>query len=35
MTLDGDVNGRKMHLELRLFDRSKLTLVNRGFHWVQ
>lgn len=35
MTLDGDFNGRRQRLQLRLMDRQKFTLVNRGFHWIQ
>lgn len=35
LVLDGPLDGHKLHLELRLEDRSKLMLVSRGFHWVQ
>lgn len=35
LILDGEMGGHKMHMQLRLFDRSKLMLINRGFHWVQ
>jgi uncharacterized membrane protein YphA (DoxX/SURF4 family) len=35
MTLDGVIEGRKLHLQLQLLDRSKLLLVSRGFHWIQ
>ena len=35
MALDGELDGRKLHLQLRLFDREKFLLVSRGFHWVQ
>ena len=35
MTLDGEVDGRKVHMQLQLLDRSKLLLVSRGFHWIQ
>jgi hypothetical protein len=35
MTLDGTVDGHKLHFDLKLMDRSKFTLVNRGFHWIQ
>ena len=34
LTLDGTMDNHKVHMELRLFDRSKLLLVSRGFHWV-
>jgi uncharacterized membrane protein YphA (DoxX/SURF4 family) len=35
LTLDGDVDGHKTHLQLKRVDRNKFLLVNRGFHWVQ
>jgi len=35
LILDGDMDGHKTHMLLRLVDRSKLTLVSRGFHWIQ
>lgn len=35
LTLDGDMDGHKLHLELARLDLNKLPLVNRGFHWVQ
>ncbi len=35
LTLDGNMNGHKVHIQLHLFDRKKFTLVSRGFHWVQ
>lgn len=35
LTLDGTMDGRKLHLQLRLEDRNHFLLVNRGFHWVQ
>jgi uncharacterized membrane protein YphA (DoxX/SURF4 family) len=35
LILDGDVNGHKTHIQLRLEDRNKFLLVSRGFHWVQ
>lgn len=34
LILDGMMDGHKVHLELRLYDRSKFLLVSRGFHWV-
>ena len=35
MTLDGDMDGKKTQLQLRLMDRNKFMLVSRGFHWIQ
>jgi uncharacterized membrane protein YphA (DoxX/SURF4 family) len=35
LTLDGDMDGHKIHMQLQLVDRGKFLLVNRGFHWVQ
>jgi hypothetical protein len=35
LSLDGTMDGHKVQMQLKLFDRDKLTLVNRGFHWVQ
>jgi len=35
LLLDGEMDNHKMHMRLRLVDRSKFLLVNRGFHWVQ
>jgi len=35
MKLDGSMEGKPVHLELKLVDRSKMMLVSRGFHWVQ
>lgn len=34
LTMDGTMDGRKIHMRLQLMDRSKLTLVSRGFHWI-
>ena len=34
LTLDGTMDGHKVHMDLRLCDRSKFLLVSRGFHWV-
>lgn len=34
LILDGSMDGHKVHMTLKLFDRSKFTLVNRGFHWI-
>jgi uncharacterized membrane protein YphA (DoxX/SURF4 family) len=35
LTLDGNMDGHKIHAELRLLDRNKFMLVSRGFHWIQ
>jgi uncharacterized membrane protein YphA (DoxX/SURF4 family) len=35
MTMDGTVDGHKLHFDLKLMDRSKFTIVSRGFHWIQ
>jgi len=35
MSLHGDFNGHKIRMNLRLFDHTKLTLLNRRFNWVQ
>jgi hypothetical protein len=35
LVLDGDLNGRKLHMETTYFDRSRFLLVNRGFNWIQ
>ena len=35
LVLDGRTDNHQVHLQLHLFDRSKLVLVNRGFHWIQ
>jgi len=34
MILDGDMDGHKIHMQLKLFDRTRFLLVNRGFHWI-
>ncbi|MEP6834796.1 MAG: hypothetical protein ABJB74_15485 [Gemmatimonas sp.] len=34
LILDGDVDGKRVHMQLNLRDLSKLN-INRGFHWVQ
>jgi hypothetical protein len=34
LVLDGSMDGQKVHLQLKLFDRDKLTLISRGFHWI-
>jgi len=35
LVLDGEFDGRAVRMETHLFDRQKLLLVNRGFHWIQ
>jgi hypothetical protein len=34
LVLDGTMDGHMIHMQLKLFDRDKLTLDNRGFHWI-
>lgn len=34
LTLDGTMDGHKIQMQLKLLDRDKFTLVNRGFHWI-
>jgi hypothetical protein len=35
LMLDGAMAGHQVHIELKLVDRDKFLLVNRGFHWIQ
>ena len=35
LILDGSLDGRAIHMETRLFDRSNFLLVSRGFNWIQ
>jgi len=35
LTLDGQMDGHKVRMQLRLFGREKFLLISRGFHWVQ
>ena len=35
LTLDGNMDSHTVHIQLRLVDRNKFLLVNRGFHWIQ
>jgi hypothetical protein len=35
LILDGTMDTHKIHMQLRLYDRNKFMLVNRGFHWIQ
>jgi uncharacterized membrane protein YphA (DoxX/SURF4 family) len=34
LVFDGTMDGRKIHAELKLLDRSQFMLVSRGFHWI-
>lgn len=34
LMLNGSMDGHKIDAKLALFDRSKFTLVSRGFHWI-
>jgi len=34
LILDGEMDSHKIHMQLRLVDRNKFLLVNRGFHWI-
>jgi uncharacterized membrane protein YphA (DoxX/SURF4 family) len=35
LTLDGEMDGHKTQLQLKLVDRNSFPLISRGFHWVQ
>jgi hypothetical protein len=35
LILDGDLDGKKLHMETTYVDRSRFLLVNRGFNWIQ
>jgi hypothetical protein len=35
MTLDGNMDGHTVHMQLKLTDRNQFLLVNRGFHRIQ
>jgi hypothetical protein len=34
LTLDGDMDGHKIQMQMKLLDRDKFVLVNPGFHWI-
>ena len=34
LVLNGAMDGRQVQMKLKLLDRDKFTLVNRGFHWI-
>lgn len=35
LSLDGDMDGHRIHMQLQRLDHSKFLLVSRGFHWIQ
>jgi uncharacterized membrane protein YphA (DoxX/SURF4 family) len=35
LTLDGNMDGHKVLMQLRLVDTNKFLLLSRGFHWIQ
>jgi hypothetical protein len=35
LVLDGEMDGHKVRLDTRLFDRNRFLLVSRGFNWIQ
>ena len=35
LVLDGEMDGQRIHMETRLFERSRFQLVSRGFNWIQ
>jgi hypothetical protein len=35
LTLDGDMDGHKLHFQLKRMDHNELELISRGFHWIQ
>lgn len=34
LVLNGSMDGHQVEMKLKLMDRDKFTLVNRGFHWI-
>ena len=34
LLLNGSMDGHQVQMKLKLLDRDKFTLVNRGFHWI-
>jgi uncharacterized membrane protein YphA (DoxX/SURF4 family) len=34
LVLNGSMDGHQLQMKLKLLDRDKFTLVNRGFHWI-
>jgi hypothetical protein len=35
LVLEGEMDGHRYRMQLRLTDHTKRLLVSRGFHWVQ
>jgi uncharacterized membrane protein YphA (DoxX/SURF4 family) len=35
LVLDGNMDSRRIHMELHLVDRNKFLLTRRSFHWIQ
>jgi hypothetical protein len=35
LILEGSLDGRKIRMETRRFDRNNFLLVTRGFNWIQ
>jgi uncharacterized membrane protein YphA (DoxX/SURF4 family) len=35
LILDGQMAGKKIHMQLKRLDEKKMVLLSRGFHWVQ
>lgn len=35
LILEGSLDGRRIRMETRLFDRNNFLLVTRGFNWIQ
>jgi hypothetical protein len=35
LILDGDLNGKKLHMETLYFNRRRFLVVNRSFVWIQ
>jgi len=35
LTLDGEMDGQKIQMQLKLIDRDKFLLLSTGFHWIQ
>jgi uncharacterized membrane protein YphA (DoxX/SURF4 family) len=34
LVLDGNMDGHRVQMKLKLWDRERFTLINRGFHWI-
>ena len=35
LTLDGNMDGHTVHMQLELLDRNQFLLVSGGFRWIQ